>query len=256
MTLPTISVITPSFNQARYLERTLQSVLGQAYPHLEYIVVDGGSTDGSTDIIRRYESQLAYWRSEPDGGQTDALIKGFARATGEIQCWLNSDDLFEPWTLREVANFFRGASHARVVYGDAIWIDEEDRPIRPKKEHAFSRFIWMYDHNYIPQPSTFWSGDLYRQVGGLDRQYDLAMDADLWVRFGEVTPLHHVGRVWSRMRFHAAQKMQRLQAKAREEDLRIRRRYVGDQPAYARKAKKAVAKGLRVARKLVAGCYW
>lgn len=256
MTLPTISVVTPSFNQARFLERTLKSVLDQRYPQLEYIVVDGGSTDGSTDIIRRYGTQLAYWVSEADGGQTDALIKGFAKATGDILCWLNSDDLFEPWTLREVADFFVENSHVRAVYGDAVWIDEADRPIRPKKEHAYSRFIWMHDHNYIPQPSTFWSSTLYRQVGGLDRQYNLAMDADLWIRFAEVTRLEHVRRVWSRMRFHPAQKMQRLRALAGEEDYRIRRRYVGDQPAYTRRAKKAVAKGWRVTRKLVTGCYW
>src|ERR1700736_1796691 len=106
MNWPRITVVTPSYNQARFLEALLASVVQKAYPDLEYIVMDGGSTDGSADIIRRYADKLAYWTSQRDGGQTDAVQKGFERGTGDILCWLNSDDLFEPCTLREAAEFF------------------------------------------------------------------------------------------------------------------------------------------------------
>jgi glycosyltransferase involved in cell wall biosynthesis len=256
MPLPKITVVTPSYNQGRFIERTLRSVLDQGYPSLEYIVIDGGSTDGSVDVIRRCEGSLAYWVSEPDQGQTYALIKGFARSTGEIQCWLNSDDLFEPWTLREVATFFSEHPDVRVVYGDSLWIDETDRQIRLKKEQAFSRFIWMYDHNFIPQPSTFWRRDLYEQVGGLDPRFDLSMDADLWIRFAEVTKLHHVRRRWSRLRSYREQKMQRLKAQAVSEDLEIRNRYLDGEAPWSRSAKKGSAKALRIAWKGITGCYW
>ncbi len=254
---PRITVVTPSFNQARFLEKTLRSVLTQGYSNLEYIVVDGGSTDGSVDILRRYADHLAYWVSEPDRGATDALIKGFSRSTGDILCYLNSDDLYEPWTLREVAQFFLAHPGADVVYGDSIWIDVADSPIRPKKEHPFNRFIWLYDHDYIPQPSTFWRRGLYEQVGGLDVAFDLAMDADLWDRFAEVTHLHHVRRVWSRMRLYPEQKNQRFRARSDFEDVLIRRRRgVADEPVWSHHTKKAVAKSMRVGWKFITGCYW
>ena len=115
---PKISIVTCSFNQAHFLEEAITSVLGQDYPNLEYIIIDGGSTDGSVDIIRKYSDQLYYWVSEPDRGQTHGLIKGFARATGEIQGWLCSDDLLEVGSLREVGQFFIEHPDGRVVYGD------------------------------------------------------------------------------------------------------------------------------------------
>lgn len=256
MKLPVITVVTPSYNQGRFIERTLQSVVDQRYPNVEHIVLDGGSTDGSVDVIRRFERSLSYWVSEPDGGQTNALINGFARSTGEIQCWLNSDDLFEPWTLHEVAAYFMENAKARVVYGDATWIDETDRPMRTKKEIPFSQFIWTYDHNFIPQPSTFWRRDLYDQVGGLNARYDLSMDADLWSRFASVTRLHHIRRPWSRIRFHLDQKMQRLKAAAVAEDAEIRHRHVAGESRLSRKAKHVTARALRVTWKGLTGCYW
>lgn len=255
MRWPSMSVVTPSYNQARFIEASLRSVLDQHYPRLEYIVIDGGSTDGSVEVIRRHAGRLAYWVSEPDNGQTDALIKGFARATGDILCWLNSDDLLEPGSLGEVAQFFESNPRARVVYGDATCIDVRGGPLKRKQEHAFSRFVWMYDHNYIPQPSTFWRRDLYEEVGGLDPQFDLAMDADLWIRFAQVTPMYHVNRVWSCERIYPEQKNQRLRARSDAEDLLIRRRYLGDERPWSRRAKALVAKGMRVTWKLALGSY-
>lgn len=256
MTLPRITVVTPSYNQAQFIEDTIKSVLDQQYPNLEYIIIDGGSTDGSQGIIRKYESSLAYWVSEPDQGQTDALIKGFNMATGDIMCWLNSDDLFEPRALWEVARSFEEHPEADMIYGDATWITSNGRLVKRKKEHGFIRFIWMYDHNFIPQPSTFWRSRLYWQSGGLDPKYDLAMDADLWAKFAERTKPVHIRRSWSRLRLYAEQKNQRLRARSDEEDADIRSRYLPQQPKWLVYSKKVVAKCLRISIKLLEGCYW
>jgi len=253
---PKISVVTPSLNQGRYIKATIESVLEQEYPNLEYIIIDGGSTDGTVGIIESYSEHLAYWVSEPDEGQTDALIKGFNRASGDILCWLCSDDLFESGTLREVAEVFAEHPDWQVVYGDSFWIDANSRPIRFKKEIPFNRFIWMYDHNYLPQPSTFWRRGIYEEVGGLDPRWNLTMDADLWIRFSERTKLHHVPRAWSRMRYYPEQKNLRLRAKSDEEDVLIRSRYLPDEHPLLRRLKRVCAKGLRIALKLARGAYW
>jgi glycosyltransferase involved in cell wall biosynthesis len=253
---PKISVVTPTYNQGQYIEATIRSVLDQGYPNLEYIIMDGGSTDGAVEIIEKYSEHLAYWVSAPDRGQTDALIKGFDRASGDILCWLNSDDLFESRTLQEVAETFTRYPDWQVVYGDSLSIDADGHPIGLKKEIPYYRFIWMYDYNYIPQASTFWRRSIYEEVGGLDPRMDLAMDADLWARFAERTTLHHVPRVWSRIRYHPDEKTSRLRAKSIEEDALIRSRYLPDEPTWLRRLKRFPAKGLRVALKLVRGAYW
>jgi glycosyltransferase involved in cell wall biosynthesis len=255
MLQPKISVVTCCYNHAKFLDRTIRSVLEQNYPRLEYIIIDGGSTDGSVDVIRQYGHKLAYWVSEKDKGQTDALIKGFARATGDILCWLCSDDLQEPWTLREVAEFFISKPEARIVYGDSTWIDPDDGAIAKKMEHGFCRFIWIYDHNFIPQPSTFWRSDLYTEIGGLDGRFNVAMDADLWIRAAEVTPIHHVSRPWSRMRFYPEQKIRALSKQVEAEDRIIRARYIGANPAWVNSALSLCARGARVGWKLMTGRY-
>jgi glycosyltransferase involved in cell wall biosynthesis len=248
-------VVTPSYNQARFIEATLESIHSQGYPNLEHIVIDGGSTDGSVDVIRLYADRISYWVSEPDGGQTDALIKGFSRATGDILCWLNSDDLFEPWTLAEVAGWFETHPDDRFIYGDATWIDVDGRVIKPKLEHGFSRFVWMYDHNFIPQPSCFWTRDLYEEVGGLDPGFDLAMDADLWIRFADMTRPRHVRRRWSRMRFYPEQKNTAMRGRSGAEGRKIRSRYLPSQSRITWRWKRRAARALRFALKLMAGGY-
>lgn len=253
--LPSISVVTPSFNQGRFLPETMDSIHGQGYPKLEHIVIDGGSSDESVSVIKHYERQLAYWVSEPDQGQTDALIKGFARSTGDIQCWLNSDDLFEPGTLAEVAAYFDRHPEVEFIYGNSTWIDDRGIVIKPKREHGFSRFIWMYDHNFIPQPSAFWRRSLYERVGGLDPRFDLAMDADLWIRFADVTKPRHVSRPWSRMRFYGEQKNTRLRDKSSLEGKAIRSRYLHPRSRREVAAKAAAARSLRVLWKLASGSY-
>ena len=254
--LPVISVVTCSFQQGSYLERTLRSVLDQGYPRLEYIVIDGGSTDESVDIIRRYQSALAYWISEPDQGQTDALIKGFARARGDICGWLCSDDLLMPGALHAVGEFFSAHPELMAVYGDALWIDAHGRLLRPKKEMAFSRFVLLHDHNYIPQPSMFWRRSLYEAVKGLDPKFDLAMDADLWERFAARTRIAHMPRYLSCMRFYPEQKTRSRKAEGRREDGAIRERAaLFASRAFTAAAFRIMARCLRVAAKAAAGGY-
>ncbi|MBI3897916.1 MAG: glycosyltransferase [Gammaproteobacteria bacterium] len=256
MTLPSISLVTCSYQQGRYLETTLRSVLQQGYPHLEYLVIDGGSTDTSLATIRRYQDQLAYWVSETDRGQTDALIKGFNHSYGEIFGWLCSDDLLLPGALQAVGEFFARHPRAQALYGDSLWIDDAGRLLRAKKEIPFNRFVFLYDHNYIPQPSMFWRRSLYQTVGGLDAGFNLSMDGDLWERFSARTTIAHLPRYLSCMRFYPAQKTRRLRPQAQREDMCIRhRRSWHRQTAALYPALHVLARGLRVLSKTVAGGY-
>lgn len=253
--LPTLSLVTCSFQQGRYLEHTIRSVLDQRYAGLEYVVIDGGSQDESVGIIRKYAADLAYWVSEPDGGQTDALIKGFRRATGEIMGWLCSDDLLLPGALTTVGKFFAENPDVMAAYGDALWIDGDGRFIRPKKEARFNRFVFLYDHNYVPQPSMFWRRGLHQSVGGLDARFDLAMDADLWDRFSRVTRIARIPAYLSCMRFYPEQKTFSRRGDGRREDAAIRSRQ-SEQPGWMSHALRLVARGMRVCAKARQGGYW
>ena len=201
-TSPLVSIITPSFNQVRYLESTIRSVLDQDYPNIEYIIVDGGSTDGSVDIIRRNSGRLAWWVSEQDRGQTDAINKGFAHAKGETLAWLNSDDTYEINAVREAVTFLRDQPKVGLVYGDANFIDEEGRVIGrfPAAQTDYKRLRRGYVH--IPQQSAFWRADLWRKVGPLDPSFYFAMDYDLWVRLAALAPVQYLPRLWASFRLH------------------------------------------------------
>lgn len=255
-TLPKITVITTCYNHAPYIEATIQSVINQRYENLEYIVIDGGSTDGSQKIIERYRDYITDYFVEPNTLQVEKLIKGFARATGDIFCMLNSDDLFEPNVLQEVGQYFIDNPEVRVVYGDYSWIDTQGNLIKRKKELGFNRFIYLYDINYVPQPSTFWRRDLYEAIGGIDLRYEITLDVDLWIRFAEVTPIYHVHRFWSKYRVHPKQKSRSNNAKLREETESIMRRYIGNEPDWSIAVKGKVAKAMRLTGQLFAGCYW
>ncbi len=255
-----LSVVIPSFNQAAFIEQTLESLFNQqdiARNELEIVVIDGGSSDGSVGILERHSDRIAYWVSEPDEGQTHALIKGFEVATGDVLGWLCSDDLLEPRAARQVLDFFASHPKASFVYGDACWIDRDSRFLRWNKEIPFNWFIWVYDYNYIAQPSAFWRRGLYEEVGGLRQEFDLAMDADLWARFARITRPRHVRRAWSKMRSYPEQKNKRLRTQSDAEDLRIRRElgYRVDWPVY-RSVMYVLAKAARVCWKLVTRCYW
>jgi glycosyltransferase involved in cell wall biosynthesis len=203
---PLVSIVTPSFNQARFLEATIQSVLSQDYPNLEYLVIDGGSTDGSLDIIQKYAGQIAYWVSEPDRGQTDAINKGFARAKGDILAWLNSDDTYEPGAIGEAARYLQAHPEASMVYGDARLINEAGEEIGrfPARQTDYQKLLTGYVH--IPQQSSFFRGDLWRRLGPLDPNFYFAMDYDLWVRLAKVAPPHYHPRLWANFRLHESGK--------------------------------------------------
>jgi glycosyltransferase involved in cell wall biosynthesis len=182
MNLPRITIITPSFNQAQYLPETIESILNQNYPNLEYTIIDGGSTDGSIDVIKRYERHLAYWVSEKDSGQSEAINKGFKKATGELFAWVNSDDVLFPGCLRQIAEYYVKSSKPDIITGNVIYIDGEGKIRRfvrvpPQGRFFFYRGIW-----HVGSPVVFFRSALFREVGGLNLQYHLCMDLDLWVR--------------------------------------------------------------------------
>ncbi len=200
--LPKVSIITPSYNQAQFLEATLDSVLSQTYSNIEYIVIDGGSDDGSLDIIRRHASRLALWVSEPDLGQVDAINKGFASATGDIFAWLNSDDTYEPETVAHAVGFLQDQWDVGMVYGDAYYIDRDGRriaryPAGPTDYQGLRRGI-----NTIPQQTMFFRAKLWHMVGPLDPSFFYAMDYDLWVRIAAVSPIAFHPEHWANFRLH------------------------------------------------------
>jgi glycosyltransferase involved in cell wall biosynthesis len=199
---PLVSIITPSRNQAPFLEATIQSVLGQDYPELEYLVIDGGSTDGSLDIIKRYKKRLAYWVSEPDRGQTDAINKGFAHAKGEIFAWLNSDDLLLPGAITRAVNYLISHPETGMVYGDADFIDETGNVIGrfPARQTDYRRLRQGYVH--IPQQSAFFRASMWNQVGPLDPNFYFAMDYDLWVRIAQQSCIDYFPETWACFRLH------------------------------------------------------
>jgi len=202
--LPRISIVTPSFKQAEYLEETILSVLNQGYPNIEYIVIDGGSSDGSVEIIRKYEKHLSYWITEPDRGQADALVKGFKRATGEIFSWLCSDDLYKPGALWVAAGAFLNIPALDVFYGDTEYV-YPDGTTRRKNRVAYEYSIMRY-FNLIAQPSSFFSRASYERAGGLDPSLQYAMDYDLFLRMGSEARCVNVPLVLSSYRLHSESK--------------------------------------------------
>jgi glycosyltransferase involved in cell wall biosynthesis len=226
--LPLVSIVTPSFNQARFLEAAIRSVLSQSYPRLEYIVVDGGSTDGSRDIIKRYEDKLAWWVSEKDRGQTDAINKGFAHAGGDILAWLNSDDVYEPGAVAAAAALLQADPGLGLVYGDANYINEDGRVIGrfPAAQTDLRRLRAGYVH--IPQQASFFRGQLWREVGPLDPSFYFAMDYDLWVRLAARSRIRYVRQTWADFRLHSAGKTIAADGRCWPEMLRVHYRDGGN----------------------------
>ncbi|MGC8536466.1 MAG: glycosyltransferase family 2 protein [Rhizomicrobium sp.] len=185
--LPRISVVTPSFNHAQFLAAAMDSVLSQNYPGLEYIVMDGGSKDGSADIIRARAGKLAYWQSEPDGGQASALNAGLARATGDIIGWLNSDDLYSVGTLEKVGRYFAEHPDTMLLYGDCLTINEYDRVLNVIRPGAYDNGRMAY-RCFTMQMATFFRRDLLEKIGPFDLNFRYAMDHDLWLRAGTAFP--------------------------------------------------------------------
>ncbi|HNY01583.1 MAG TPA: glycosyltransferase family 2 protein [Bacteroidales bacterium] len=205
---PKISLITPNFNGARFLDRTLASVTGQLYPALEYIVMDGGSTDGSAGIIQSYEPHLAHWESQPDSGMYHALNKGFALTTGEIMGWINSDDKLMPGSLFAVAEIFSRFPEVNWLQGYPVVIDESDRIVFHRTAVNSPGFFYRkgyHDGRFIQQESTFWRRSLWEKAGGhISTEYSLAGDFELWMRFFEHDRLCLTDTILGAFRFRKA----------------------------------------------------
>jgi glycosyltransferase involved in cell wall biosynthesis len=222
--LPLVTIVTPSFNQAGFLEATMRSVLEQDYPKVEYIVVDGGSTDGSVEIIEQYADRLAWWVSEPDRGQTDAINKGFARATGDILAWLNSDDTYESGAITAAVSFLQSHPDVGLVYGDANFIDASGKIIGRFNAQQTSLKRLQRGGVYIPQQAAFWRADLWREVGPLDPSFFFAMDYDLWVRLARATAIRYTPHLWANFRLHGDAKTIAADERCWPEMLRVHHR--------------------------------
>ena len=200
-----VSIITPSFNQVEYLEATIQSVLAQDYPNLEYIIVDGGSTDGSVEIIKKYADQLSWWVSERDRGQADAINKGLRRARGDVVAWLNSDDIYLPGAIQAAVDVFEANHGLGMVFGDAISIDREGHPL-----NRLSFGDWdlteLMRFQIICQPSVFMRRSALEHVGYLDETFHFMLDHHLWLRIAAQFKIRHSAQMWSAARHHALAK--------------------------------------------------
>jgi glycosyltransferase involved in cell wall biosynthesis len=201
-----VTIITPSFNQARYLEATIQSVLSQDYPRIEYMIVDGGSTDGSLDVIKKYESKLAWWASEKDKGQTDAINKGFARAKGEILAWINSDDTYEPGAVGAAVKYLQEHPEVGMVYGDCNFINESGRVVGKFRSAQTNYRLLRQGYAHIPQQTMFLRAALWKKVGPLDPSFYFAMDYDLWTRIASRSEIKYVAQTWANFRLHTSGK--------------------------------------------------
>lgn len=238
--LPRITVVTPSYNQGRYLGQTIASVLDQAYPNLEYIICDGGSTDESVDVIRRHESQLAWWTSEKDKGQTDALNKGFARATGDLYTYINSDDTLAPGSLMAAATAF--ADGRAWITGWAMFLEPEGGEW-PQLPEAYLRHIDWFACNPICQQGTFWAASFTRKLGGFRQDMHFGFDYEFWMRLvfkGNATP-HLLRRCMGGYRLHEASKTVSQYEKFRVEFKALRAEYWG----YLTPAEQALARSRR-----------
>jgi glycosyltransferase involved in cell wall biosynthesis len=200
-----VSIITPSYNQAKYLEQTILSVLGQDYPNIEYIVIDGGSTDDSEQVIRKYMDRLAYWISEKDSGQAEAINKGFRRARGEIVAWLNSDDYYLPNIVSSVVKAFEENPDVVMAYGDMLAVDENGRTINALKYKQLS-LQDLLCFQIIGQPSVFIRRTVLEKTGGLDTTFHYLLDHHLWIRIAQQGKILHVNQTWSAARYHAEAK--------------------------------------------------
>lgn len=231
--LPKISIVVPSLNQGVFIEATLQSVINQQYPNLELIVVDGGSTDQTLDVIRQYEAHLHWWVSEPDGGQASAINKGFMRSSGDVMAWINSDDVVAPGALHKIAEYFINNPKVQVVYGDRILINEDGleigRWVLPR--HSNKVLKWA---DFVPQETLYWRRESWNLIGArLDESFCFAMDWDFLLRLSEKHVLiRHVPEFLGFFRVHKAQKTSdQISSIGRQEMEVIRRRELGYNPS-------------------------
>ena len=208
--LPKISIVTPSFNQARFLERTITSVLDQGYDNLEYIIIDGGSIDGSVDIIRKYSNRLAFWTNEPDRGQNDAINKGLRRATGDWLAWQNSDDVYYPGAFASLARAAAAHPHAHLITGNMATIDPEDRRLY---EHHYVRPTYgaiRSEGMIVASQAAFWRRGVHETIGYISESLTCAFDYEWFLRVTQRFDAWHVPEIWGGLRIHDTTKSTQL----------------------------------------------
>jgi glycosyltransferase involved in cell wall biosynthesis len=201
---PLVTIVTPSFNQGQFIEDTIQSVLNQEYTNIEYLVVDGGSTDDTISILKKYGGRLR-WVSERDRGQADAIMKGFEMSRGDILCWLNSDDTLLPGAIQSVAALFESRPETGMVYGKTYYTDEAGKIISEYATEPFD-FKRLATVTFICQPSTFFKRDVFFDAGGLNRDLQYTMDYDLWIRIAEKVKVEYLPEFVSTYRLHGTSK--------------------------------------------------
>lgn len=227
MNKPLISIVVPSYNQASFLEQCLCSILDQSYPNIEIIVIDGGSTDGSVDVINRYRDRLTYWVSEPDNGQSHAINKGFQRAQGDIVAWLNSDDVYFPGAVSLAVKRFQENPSLSLFYGNCVFIDEQGGFLRYFTEiESWNKNRLLNYGDFIMQPTTFFLREKLQQVGYLDESLHYGMDWDLWCKLANVGNVHFERQVIAANREYGATKTSSGSWARLWELLKIQRRHI------------------------------
>jgi glycosyltransferase involved in cell wall biosynthesis len=223
--LPRITIVTPSFNQGKYLNETITSILNQEYPNLEYMVIDGGSTDESVDIIRSHADHLTYWCSQKDAGQTDAIMKGFKRCSGVLFAWVNSDDVLFPGCLQAAADCYQAHNAPDIIHTNIAYIDSQSRISRFIRVPQQSRFFFFRGVWHASAPSIFFKTALFRNVGGLDKTYHLSMDVDIWVRMLKAgAKVAHIPCYLGGFRWHdCAKTVQSLKTRSTQENHETKR---------------------------------
>lgn len=208
---PKISVTTPSYNHGRFIEETIRSVLLQGYPNLEYIITDGGSSDNSVETIKKYEKWLAHWVSEPDEGQSQAINKGFEKASGDIYAWLNSDDYLLARALKNAADAYRAAPKAGAWCGGSLFVttDGKKAKLRQPPDHMAVDTVAAWNENSFGQPACFFSKDAWQQCGPLDEDLQYGMDLDLWIKIAKKFAFARINEVLAAERVHKDAKTRR-----------------------------------------------
>jgi glycosyltransferase involved in cell wall biosynthesis len=205
MNPPLVSIVTPSYNQARYLEQTIRSVLEQDYPSIEYFVMDGGSNDGSVEIIEKYAGKLAGWVSEKDKGQADAINKGFRQMRGDIVAWLNSDDYYLPGAIARAVQTFEKNPQAGLVYGNVLSVDADSTPFNLQTFQPYT-LNDLLAFNIISQPAVFMRRSVLEQAGLLNESYHCLLDHHLWLRMAKIAPIVYISETLAAARYHAEAK--------------------------------------------------
>lgn len=198
---PLISIITPSYNQVRFIETTLRSVLDQDYPNIEYLVVDGGSDDGSVELLKRYTDRISWWVTERDSGQAEAINKGLSRAKGEYVAWLNSDDYYMPGAVSEAVNNLMAHPDAGIVFGNVRVVDRDEKVIN-NLTYANWNLIDLLSFHIIGQPGVFMRHSVLESAGYLDQSYHLLLDHQLWIRMAQQAKMVYVPSLWASAHYH------------------------------------------------------